>query len=100
MQIETRSVTLINLKFKKKKKKLFQSLCKCIKICTLELGRESETRRFIPYLERMGLKTTDPNRKRDFIKLPLKWLQLQEEKASEHSGSTLNCGSIPDTRAT
>lgn len=78
MQIETRYVTLINLNKKKKKKEeheaFFQSLCKCIKICTLELGTESATRRFIPYLERIGLKTTDPNRKRDFIKLPLKWL--------------------------
>lgn len=34
----------------------------------------------------MGLKTTDPNRKPDFIKLPLKWLQREEEKASQQCG--------------
>ena len=50
MQIETRSVTLINLKT------LSKSLCKCIKICTVELGRESGTRSFIPYLEKTALK--------------------------------------------
>lgn len=60
MQTRTCTVTLINLKilfvFV-----LFQTLCKCIKICTLELRMRKEEAH--PLFRGNGLKTFHPNRK-------------------------------------
>lgn len=68
-----RFVTLIDLR----KKNLFQSLCKRIKICPLELGRESQTS-----LEPTSLRTADPKRKPGFIKLPLSCFQKKKKPPS------------------